>query len=471
MDSGNSSSFQSSSGGDEEYDSRAESISAFLNNNNNNNNPETHISSMPNQPLQQPNHYQTHQSYPTMFDPLSNFFDPLSSRSVTLSNPNSLLNLDMVWSKSVRSDPNSTHLGGLVPPSSSSNQNQNQIYVTRGVSTAFPGIQISQENAKQKRGHSVTDPNDQNTPINNNNTTNNTNVAVRNPKKRSRASRRAPTTVLTTDTTNFRAMVQEFTGIPSSPFTSSAFPRSRLDLFGSASSLRSSSGTHSLDISTQPPYNLLRPFAQKVQPPPPPPPFVSSSISSIVDGLVVSKDSNSSTTNNSTTSIDYQLSPSSSSTDHLGFLKPPLPQSHQLQQFLNINMQNPLINFHKYPLSNLGPKPLDISRSDPNLKMGSVFEEYGLTQGQFGGLSNNHWIDGVGSNENRSSTQNDNVDQGLLIRSINGGNYCNSERQVVNGNLNYSASSLDFHGDNKVPEINVTPRSEGILESWICPSD
>ncbi|KAG6608078.1 hypothetical protein SDJN03_01420, partial [Cucurbita argyrosperma subsp. sororia] len=59
-------------------------------------------------------------------------------------------------------------------------------------------------------------------------------------KKRTRASRRAPTTVLTTDTTNFRAMVQEFTGIPSPPFTapgsssssSSSFSR-RFDLFAS----------------------------------------------------------------------------------------------------------------------------------------------------------------------------------------------------------------------------------------------
>uniref|UniRef100_A0A9I9CGY4 VQ domain-containing protein n=1 Tax=Cucumis melo TaxID=3656 RepID=A0A9I9CGY4_CUCME len=52
-------------------------------------------------------------------------------------------------------------------------------------------------------------------------------------KKRTRASRRAPTTVLTTDTTNFRAMVQEFTGIPSPPFTSggSSYSR-RFDLFG-----------------------------------------------------------------------------------------------------------------------------------------------------------------------------------------------------------------------------------------------
>jgi len=38
-------------------------------------------------------------------------------------------------------------------------------------------------------------------------------------KKRSRASRRAPTTVLRTDASNFRSMVQEFTGIPSAPET------------------------------------------------------------------------------------------------------------------------------------------------------------------------------------------------------------------------------------------------------------
>ncbi|KAE8679716.1 Choline-phosphate cytidylyltransferase B [Hibiscus syriacus] len=34
-------------------------------------------------------------------------------------------------------------------------------------------------------------------------------------RKRSRASRRTPTTLLNTDTTNFRAMVQQFTGCPS----------------------------------------------------------------------------------------------------------------------------------------------------------------------------------------------------------------------------------------------------------------
>lgn len=39
----------------------------------------------------------------------------------------------------------------------------------------------------------------------------------RGSRKRARASRRAPTTVLTTDTSNFRAMVQEFTGFPAPP--------------------------------------------------------------------------------------------------------------------------------------------------------------------------------------------------------------------------------------------------------------
>lgn len=39
-------------------------------------------------------------------------------------------------------------------------------------------------------------------------------------RRRSRASRRTPTTLLNTDTTNFRAMVQQFTGGPVAPFAS-----------------------------------------------------------------------------------------------------------------------------------------------------------------------------------------------------------------------------------------------------------
>ncbi|XP_065014367.1 nuclear pore complex protein NUP62-like isoform X1 [Musa acuminata AAA Group] len=86
---------------------------------------------------------------------------------------------------------------------------------------------------------------------------------TRGSKKRSRASRRAPTTVLTTDTSNFRAMVQEFTGIPSPPFAaspSSSFARARLDLFHSATAFRSCSDP-------PPPVSSFlfpRPFMQQV---------------------------------------------------------------------------------------------------------------------------------------------------------------------------------------------------------------
>uniref|UniRef100_A0A0E0LEF4 VQ domain-containing protein n=1 Tax=Oryza punctata TaxID=4537 RepID=A0A0E0LEF4_ORYPU len=43
-------------------------------------------------------------------------------------------------------------------------------------------------------------------------------------RRRSRASRRAPVTLLNTDTTNFRAMVQQFTGIPAPPAGAFAGP-------------------------------------------------------------------------------------------------------------------------------------------------------------------------------------------------------------------------------------------------------
>ncbi|XP_044354973.1 uncharacterized protein [Triticum aestivum] len=55
------------------------------------------------------------------------------------------------------------------------------------------------------------------------------------PKKRLRASRRPPTTVLTTDTSNFRAMVQEFTGFPAPPFAAGPSPFVRPRLLGGAS--------------------------------------------------------------------------------------------------------------------------------------------------------------------------------------------------------------------------------------------
>ncbi|KAB5548150.1 hypothetical protein DKX38_011556 [Salix brachista] len=494
MDSGNSGSMQSSSGGDEEYDSRAESISAFLNNNNN---PLSHVGPMSNNPPPQPeHHHQTHHpssSSTMLFDPSSNYFDPLSSRSPPppFTNPNSLLNLDMVWSKSLRSEPNCTDLGGFITSSSPTQQLFTNQAQTRTTFQSVPPH--GQESAT--RGP-VSGTNDQVSNA----------AGVRNPKKRSRASRRAPTTVLTTDTTNFRAMVQEFTGIPAPPFTSSPFPRSRLDLFGTAASTFRSAVSHHLDPSP-PPY-LLRPFAQRFQPPPPPaPPFVSSgSTSSMVDAIASTTTANinnsgactngTTTSNISSTSISYQL-PSD-----LGLLKHP----HNL---LNINVQNPILNFHpllqaphKYPLPNspnilyttkAQGSSLEIPSNDSHLKMG-VLEEFGMSHGHVStnltGLQNivssssspsadatlmrnDHnnslagWGDGVGSND--GGHHHHHQQQGLL-RSING-NYNNSTQRVTNGKVNFLASSSsDFRGDNKGQE-NVAARSEGMMESWICSSD
>ncbi|XP_011031000.1 PREDICTED: rho GTPase-activating protein gacO-like isoform X3 [Populus euphratica] len=498
MDSSNSGSMQSSSGGDEEYDSsRAESISAFFNSNNNKNNPFSHVRPMPSNQPPEPDHHhhQSHHSSSSstmFFDPFSNYFDPLvpsssSSRSPlqSLTNPNSLHNLDMVWSKNLRSDPNCTDLGGFIssslPTQQFTTQTQNR--------TTFQSLPShGQESATRVPGSgSVSGTNDK---------VSNT-AGIRKPKKRSRASRRAPTTVLSTDTTNFRAMVQEFTGIPAPPFTSSPFPRSRLDLFGTAASALRSPVSHHLDPSP-PPY-LLGPFAKTFQPPPPPaPPFVpsgsaaSSFSASMVDAIASTTTTNikgtctNTTTSNNIplTSINYQL-PSD-----LGLLKQP----HNL---LNPNVQNPIHNFHpllqappKYPLPDspniLGTtKPqqgsLEIPLNVSHLKM-VVLEEFGLNHGHvntnLSGLQNivsssspsadvtlvrrrdhsdslTNWGDGAGSNE---VDHHHHQQQGLL-RSING-DYNNSTQRVTNGKVNFLASSSDFCGDHKLGQENAATRSE-----------
>ncbi|KAG4179110.1 hypothetical protein ERO13_A10G085466v2 [Gossypium hirsutum] len=440
MDSGNSGSLQSSSGGSEEYDSRVESISAFLNHNPFNNIGHGALGNQP-QPPSPPQLLQQHQNHSSspMFDPLSYLDHPLSRslQLTTTTNPGSVLNLDVIWSKNQRSETNCTDLSGFMASSPAPTTQQlftNQQTQSRAT---FPLLQVPQgpESSKQR---SVSATNGQ--P--------NNNAMVRNPKKRSRASRRAPTTVLTTNTTNFRAMVQEFTGIPAPPFTSSPFPRTRLDLFGPPSTLRS---TH-LDLS--PPHYLLRPFAQKLNPPS----FSSSSMAdALVSSPIPSTNNNSNNTSCSSTSINYQL-PS-----ELSHLKQP-------QNLLNINMQNPILNFQslletppKYPLSNsnlLGTKPQDIPPNETCLKMGAL-DEFGLNQGH------------VNANANLTGLQNmvsqQQHDQSLL-RSINSSYNNNNNQRVSKGKVsNLSSSSSEFHAD-KGPE-NVASRSEGMVESWICSSD
>ncbi|RLM86820.1 fibroin heavy chain [Panicum miliaceum] len=113
----------------------------------------------------------------------------------------------------------------------------------------------------------------------------------RGSRKRTRASRRAPTTVLTTDTSNFRAMVQEFTGIPSPPFGAgvgvglggpAASLRTRFDhIFPPPSSLRSAAGGAAGDATASLPPYLLRPFPHKLPTAPSTfPPFTPSSSTS-----------------------------------------------------------------------------------------------------------------------------------------------------------------------------------------------
>lgn len=57
-------------------------------------------------------------------------------------------------------------------------------------------------------------------------------VTGRKRKKRRRASRRAPTTIMMTDTANFRTMVQEFTGIPATSLVPSHLHGAGIGLLG-----------------------------------------------------------------------------------------------------------------------------------------------------------------------------------------------------------------------------------------------
>ncbi|CAJ1938075.1 unnamed protein product [Sphenostylis stenocarpa] len=498
MDSANTSgSLQSSSGADEEYDSRAQSssLSAFLNNQQ----PPTQAASfntttannlhtlIPPHP-----HQNTH-----MFDPLSSYLDPVTQNST------SLLNLEVMWSKPGRSEPNQTSLVNLIPCSSSSPSPHNQAFMSSQTRGNNSGAFHTLPPESGSRGLMLSVSAANNDQIQTHGTTNSSNNnVVRNPKKRSRASRRAPTTVLTTDTTNFRAMVQEFTGIPAPSFGSSPFPRTRLDLFASATTpiLRSNVNINPLDPPTPPPY-LLRPFAQKLHlrslhsfPP------------SFANTLLPSTNS---TTNS--TSINYQrhqqqqqqqnLSEQNLS-EHFGLVKQPL----------NFNNTPSLESYH-HPKYLLGNSSALVSRQQqqpsleipPSLKMG-VFEELGLrhdahvntdlgclhqnilssTSVGVGALSSGNNNNNNSSNANSSTewaqrtgtiTNND-CDHGGGGGGGGGGgalngtaSYSDIAERVTNGKVHYSASSSDFLGE-KGPDFTATARTQGMVESWInCSSD
>ncbi|XP_050368955.1 uncharacterized protein LOC126787059 [Argentina anserina] len=447
MDSGNSGSMQSSSGGgdDESYDSRVESISALLGPAMSNHHH--HPPQQQQQQQQQTQHHRHH--HPQVeFDTLSNIFD---SR---LSNPNPLLNLDMVWSKTMRSDPSMADLAG---------QNElSQPYLTNSQLAA----QVSRGGGAGGGSSTFTQLPTSSAPNDQTNTNNNVGgVRNSNPKKRSRASRRAPTTVLTTDTTNFRAMVQEFTGIPAPPFTSSPFPRSRLDLFGSSatSMARSGPGQNHMDPSSLPSY-LLRPFTHKASllPSPSSPSLLPSGTSNTNSNI------GGSNLQQSQSLLNMNNVQNSSSSSVLNF------------QSLFQNQQQPQSNLPKYPLPGSGNNILGSSKSQGSL---GVLEDqfvlsHGLNVHQLSTIMSSSSSDGGRTLQpqqpnnprttnwvDNNSKNSGNVD---LLRSVHG--------DYSNGKLNYAASSSSNAVDKAGVQLEnnvsaTTARSEGITEPWICSSD
>ncbi|XP_055820975.1 uncharacterized protein LOC129889615 [Solanum dulcamara] len=217
MDSCNSGSVQSSSGDDQEYDSHngASPISTFLNSS-------SHFGSISSSdPLILP---QFLSQQPSLFDP----HDTQNFNSNFQDSTNVSYNNDLICPKEyiIRSNhPNNINFNNfgnltssnIAPPP----PHQGDPYYHDSTSIPINPSIIVQPNV------------------------------VKNPRKRSRASRRAPTTVLTTNTTNFRQMVQEFTGIPTSPFTGSAYTR-RFDLFSNVNSaMKRSAHLDTLWSSTQ----------------------------------------------------------------------------------------------------------------------------------------------------------------------------------------------------------------------------
>ncbi|KAL3622084.1 hypothetical protein CASFOL_034280 [Castilleja foliolosa] len=420
MDSGNSGSLQSSSGGDEEYDSRAAAAadhSIYLN---------TH-------PPPQP---------PSMFDPFSNYTQQLHHQ-----NPNNFSNNNPNpgWpgSTPIRSDPNpDPHQHSLANPFMSSFQPP----------PAAPAPGADTDNTTTNPGGST---------------------AARNPRKRSRASRRAPTTVLTTDTTNFRAMVQEFTGIPAPPFSNPSFPRSnRLDnLFGSRSGSFDSTGSQL----------LRRPFSQRGQTPS----FLGPS--STNNNNIISPVSN-----------NYPFSHIQTSNNNL---------LNNLNNTQNQNQnQNPLFNnlFQTNPSkfifsssSVMASKPhnpgsFDISSND--MKIGPGLNEFGLgssattlndlpslissdqararndREGERDSENAAKWR----RNNNNNNNNNNNSNGTEAIENENGRDGYNNEGQMKPV-YEYSGSTSSFLQGEKGPgpENVATTRAgdQGMVESWIYSSE
>lgn len=439
MDSGNSGSMSSS--GDEEYESRTESIPSFINLNpsssSSSTSSSTHhfIASSESNPSLLSHHH--------LFDlSPSNYLQPNSS------NPNFLLNLDSSTAlrsrSSLRPDHHQHHQPyQLGPPSSSStphhHHHHQSVLASHHYAAGPSAIHLQQPETNPGALRSGTAAATTTTTT----TTASTTSVVRSSKKRTRASRRAPTTVLTTDTSNFRAMVQEFTGIPAPPFSGSSLSFSRrLDLFGSGSAIgRSSGGASPLDGPLYP----LRPSAQKPQTSP----FgniasSSSSSSPLFSNVMVDA------TNINPSSLNFQ--PSSSDHHHHQGLMNKQPRNM-------LNMQNPGINiaFQSLPLH---PNSLNMAGFGEKQGQGSHLAMCTTTSAL------NH------DQELNASYQRSGIDSNPVasdmwrVDGAGSGDSCK---------LNYAAAaatnSAEFQTE-KGMEINVSnTRNEGTVDPWIFPSD
>ncbi|GMI90947.1 hypothetical protein HRI_002764000 [Hibiscus trionum] len=298
MDSRNSSSMQSWSDDEDGYESRTESVRACLNSN----------------PILNPHpslvlHHQSHPS--ASFDPCANFLNPFSRSQVEI--------------LSQRSEPNCTlDFVNLQLQGSCSSQG----LISQGL---YPSSSTStQSRPSHDEGPRPLTKSDQKS-------------AVKNPKKRTRASRTAPTTVLTTDTINFRAIVQEFTGIPAPPFSGSSYSP-RLNLFGSGSGMRS---RHLETLGSLYPQ---RPSAKRVKPTP----IASSSSPSLLTCPLVDANVTDRTSNNTipTSSHCVQLA----SESDLGILKQPqnMINLQNFQSFVHHQPLHPCLNLPGFAVSSHG---------------------------------------------------------------------------------------------------------------------
>lgn len=453
MDSGNSGSIQSSSGGDEEYDdSRGESISTFLNNSNNNS--LAHFGSIASHNNNSNPPFLSHQQNPN-----NTFFDTAASLFPQSSNPQFNTN-DLIWSsRALRSDHNFNNFTSSAPSSTAAasgqlfhHHNQNPFSGSgSGSLQAMQQVQPSIEATNVVRASSSAQPD-----------------VAKNPKKRTRASRRAPTTVLTTDTTNFRQMVQEFTGIPTAPFTGSPYTR-RLDLFSTAGS-----GMRTGHLDSLGPLYPLRPSAQKVQVSPfmsqlSSSPASSSSLlsSSMIDALMPGNNSNN---NNSivgvgttSTSTNFQLG-----SNHLGIQK----QAQNL-----FNMQNQILSFNagasifNTKSTGGGSSTINVPSLD---ELGISHEQQvsaNLISGFQGGnnSNNNSQARNDGNNLSRLWRNNNNHDGGQenqRLRSFDGNNSNAGNYNKLNSG---NSSTSEFHPEINKGLENVCSTGEGPVSSWTCP--